>query len=183
MVICPNQICNLTKQWLQLDLQTFTHSFVCICVLQQFACLCFNSLWLSSSGATCSQPPRWIVQFCIMKTVGMSATLYCFINLYSSLKNRWTTYLYPLEMLQIQSLGILRICLKCIWQRDLKILHQEYFLRRKSVFYINSNYCGKLFIFFVCSRKDIPFNLYLFWSIKKANISVSFPQNRNVFNY
>lgn len=142
-MICTNQINILTRQWLQLDLQTFMHNFVCICVLQQFTWFCFNWLWLSSSGTTCSQSPRWIVQFCIKKAVGISATSYCFINLYFSLKNRWTTCLYPLEMLQIQKWGMPRICLKCIWQRDLKILHQKYFVSRKFVFCINSNYCGK----------------------------------------
>ena len=85
--------------------------------------------------------PQWIVQSFFMKPVGMSATPYCFITLYSGLKNRWISYLYPLEVPQIQNLGIPRICLKCTWQRDLKTF--QHFLSRKCVFWRNSNYCGK----------------------------------------
>ena len=54
-MLCANQICNVTRQSLQLHLQTCMHNCVCICVLQQVACLCFSLLQLSFSGTACSQ--------------------------------------------------------------------------------------------------------------------------------
>lgn len=98
---------------------------------------------------------QWIVQSFFMKSVGMSAISYCLTSWSSGLQNRWTSYLYLLEMLWSQNLGFPGLCLKCIWKRDLKTFQQEYLLSRKFIFWGNSNYCGKKKSVFVGSGKDM----------------------------
>lgn len=116
-VIWPGHQCNCIYK-LTWTIECAFSVFLYVCT----ACLCLISLWLSFSGQLARSHPlsQWIMRsFFFAKPVGMSATPYGFLTWCSGLKNRWISCLDPLEMPQIQNLGITIICLKCVWQRDL----------------------------------------------------------------
>lgn len=143
VVICTNQICDLTRQSLQLHLQTCMHYCVYICVLQQVVCLCFSSLWLLFSGISCSQ--SFLSRVNHMVCLHEASWHVCHIIVFYYLMF-WSQEQINIVSLahwdaQIQNLGIPRICLKGIWQRDLKTFQQECFLlsQEKFVLWRNPN--------------------------------------------